>query len=92
MQGEEPGRARVLVAPTGDPVVIKIRVSTLSSDIKMTIQAEDKVKDVKRRLEEEHGIPAQHVTMLYSGRVLRDGLYLKPLDIPKGYIIQAIVT
>ena len=80
------------VIPTGDPVSIKIRVSTLSNDIKMTIQAADRVRDVKRRLEVEHGVPAQHVTMLYSGRVLRDGVYLKTLDIPKGFIIQAIVT
>ena len=89
LQTEGAERGKV---PVGDPVMIKIRVSTITKDIKMTIQASDRVRDVKRRLEAEHNVSAPHVTMLYSGRVLRDGVYIKNLDIPNGYIIQAIVT
>lgn len=91
-QTEGVERAGIGVIPTGDPVVIKIRVSTLPKDIRMTIQACDRVRDVKRRLEADYNLPARHITMLYSGRVLRDNVFLKTLDVPKGYIIQAIVT
>ena len=85
-------RASMGVIPTGDPIVIKIRVSTLPKDIKMTILASDRVRDVKRRLEAEHNLASCRITMLYSGRVLRDSVFLKTLDIPKGFIIQAMVT
>lgn len=85
-------QSQVLTVPTGDPVIVKIRVSTLPKDIKMTVQATERVRDVKRRLEVDHKVPASHVTMLYSGRVLSDRVYIKNLDIPKGFIIQAIVN
>ena len=78
--------------PTGEPVVVKIRLSTLSKDIKMTLQASDRVKDIKKRLEVEREIPAARITMLYSGRVLNDRTYIKLLEIPKGFVIQAIVS
>ena len=78
--------------PTGDPVVVKIRVSTLPKDVKMTLLASDRVRDLKRRLESEHQVPAGRITLLYSGRVLNDRTYIKHLDVPKGFIIQAIVN
>lgn len=73
-------------------MVVKIRVSTLSKDIKMTLQVSERVRDVKRRLQTEHEVSASDITMLYAGRVLRDRTYVKNLEIPRGYIIQAIVT
>ncbi len=78
--------------PTGDPVAIRIRLSTLPKDIKLTLQAADTVKDLKRRLKVEHDLSSKHITLLYSGHVLRDDSYIKHLDIPKGFIIQAIVN
>lgn len=80
------------IPPSGDPIVVKVRLSTMSKDIKMTLQASDRVIDVKSRLETEHEVPASRITMLYSGRVLSDRTYIKNLDVPKGFIIQAIVT
>ena len=80
------------IVPTGDPVVVKIRVSTLPKDIKLTLQASDRVRDLKQRLEVEHEVPIRRITMLYSGRVLNDRTYIKHLDIPKGFLIQAIVN
>lgn len=80
------------IAPAGDPIIVKVRLSTHSKDIKMTLQASDRVRDVKQRLEVEQDIPASRLTMLYSGRVLNDRTYLKNLNIPRGFLIQAIVT
>lgn len=79
-------------APVGDPIVVKVRLSNCSKDIKMTLQASDRVRDMKRRLEVEHDVPASNLTMLYAGRVLNDRTYLKNLNIPRGFLIQAIVT
>lgn len=78
--------------PSGDPVVIKVRLSTLAKDIKMTLQASDRVRDVKKRLEIEQNVQTSSVTMLYGGRVLNDRIYIKNLEIPKGFVIQAIVA
>lgn len=94
------GRARHLASgssasgsvPSGDPVVVKVRLSTLAKDLKITLQASDRAIDLKRRLEVEQEVEAGHITLLYSGRVLRDRTYIKSMDIPKGFIIQAIVT
>lgn len=78
--------------PSGDPMVVKVRLSTHPKDIKMTLQASDRVRDMKKRLEEDHDVTASRITVLYSGRVLNDNAYVKTLEIPKGFILQAIVT
>ena len=88
----KPQKTEVDIVPTGDPIVLKIRVSTLSKDIKMTLQASDRVRDIKRRLCTDHDVSATNITMLYAGRVLSDRTYVKSLEIPRGFIIQAIVT
>lgn len=49
------------------------------------------MKDLKRKLALDHNVDASKLTMLYSGRVLSNGTLIKDLEIPKGFVIQAIV-
>ena len=94
-QGESQGPSLLAaeeIEPVGEPMVIKVRLSTLPKDIKMTLQASDRVQDIKRRLEVEQGVASSRITMLYSGRVLNDRTYVMNLGIPKGFLIQAIVN
>lgn len=78
-------------AGSGSPLVVKVRLSTRSKDFKVQLTSESRVRDLRRKLAAEHNLLSKNITMLYSGRVLSNGTLLKDLDIPKGYIIQAIV-
>lgn len=73
-------------------MTVKVRLSTQPKDIKVSVLATDRVRDLKRKLQELHHVDRRRVTMLYSGRVLNNSTLLKDLDIPKGFVIQAIVS
>lgn len=75
-----------------DPLIIKIRLSNQSKDIKLTVSSSDTIYRVKQRLEKAtDGVSADKCTLLYSGRILSDTGIIGQIDIPKGFIIQAIV-
>lgn len=71
---------------------IKVRLSNIGKDVKIPLMGTERVRDIKRKLESEHGIDPKKVTMLYSGRVLGNGQLVRDLAIPKGYIVQAVVS
>lgn len=66
-------------------------MSTHSKDIKLTVSSSDSVLRVKQQLEEQYGVAANKITMLFSGKILPDSVVIGQLEIPKGFIIQAIV-
>ena len=76
----------------GTSMIMKVRLSTMRKDLKLTVLTTDRVRDLKKRLETDHGVDHKKITMLYSGRVLNDSTLIKDLGIPKGFVIQAIVT
>lgn len=76
---------------TGLTMVVKVRLSTLSKDTKVTVLETARVKDLKRQLATDQSVDPRKLTMLYSGRVLNNGTLLKDLEIPKGFVIQAVV-
>ena len=78
--------------PPATTMTIKVRLATQPKDIKVSVLSTDRVRDLKRKLNELHSIDGRRITMLYSGRVLSNSTLLKDLDIPKGFVIQAIVT
>ena len=71
---------------------IKVRLSNVGKDVKISLTGTERVRDIKRRLQSEHGIDPKRVTMLYSGRVLGNGVVVKDLAIPKGYVVQAVIS
>ena len=72
-------------------MVVKVRLSTLSKDSKLTVPETCRVSDLKRKLHSEHSVDPRKITMLFSGRVLNNGTLIKDLNIPKGFVIQAVV-
>ena len=84
-------RMNQILSKGGNPINVKIRLSNQSKDIKLTISSTDTVINVKKRLEEEYNVKSDKITMLFSGKILTDSTILGQLDIPKGFIIQAIV-
>ena len=76
----------------GGSTSVKVRLSSTGKDIKITLTGTERVRDLKRRLQSEQHIDPKTVTMLYSGRVLGNNVLVKDLAIPKGYVIQAVVS
>lgn len=71
---------------------VKIRLSNTGKDVKIPLTGTERVRDLKRHLESEHGVDPKKVTMLYSGRVLGNNVLVKNLAIPKGYVVQAVLS
>lgn len=74
-----------------ETVVLKVRLSTMK-DLKISVRPTALVRDIKSKLHQMEGISPQNVKLLYSGRLLKDDQSLNDLDIPKGYVIQAVIT
>lgn len=92
LQQRRPEGGEGTAKPRGISMTIKVRVSTLPKDLRVSVLTTDRVMDLKRKLHELHNIEPQKVTMLYSGRVLNNNTLLKHLNIPRGHVVQAIVT
>ena len=73
-------------------MTMKVRLSTIRKDLKVTVLTTDRVRDLKKKLEADHGVDCKRITLLYSGRVLNNSTLIKDLDIPKGFVVQAVVT
>lgn len=91
-RGSTGGKDGAATKAPGISFTIKIRLSTLPKDIRVSVLTTDRVRDLKRKLQELHSVEPQRVTMLYSGRVLSNNTFLKHLNIPRGHVIQAIVS
>lgn len=76
----------------GPQTTVKVRLSTLGKDIKLSVPTTDRVRDLKLKLEAMHNVEAKKITMLYAGRVLNNSTLIRDLEIPKGYVIQAVVS
>ena len=76
----------------GSPVTLKIRVSSLGRDVRLKVLSTDNILIVKKKLEVAHSVQHSKVTMLFSGRVITDNTLVKDLNVPKGFVIQAIVS
>lgn len=90
--GDDEPSSEDQLLPTGNPVTLKIRVSSLGRDIRLKVLSTDSILDVKKKLEAAHGVPHSKVTMLFSGRIVLDKTVVQNLNIPKGFLIQAIVS
>ena len=75
-----------------DQVSLKIRLSTQQKDFKCVVMKGDSVAVVKQRIEESHRVNSSRLKMFLSGRLLLDDTLVGDLDIPRGFVIQAIVT
>ena len=78
--------------PAGVSLTVKVRLTTLPKDVRVSVLTTDRVRDLKRRLHELHRVEPQKITMLYSGRVLSNNTLVTHLKIPRGHVIQAVVT
>jgi hypothetical protein len=87
-----PAEGGEVVAKPPPSFIVKVRLTTLSKDIRVAVFTTDRIRDLKRKLHELHGVEPQKTTMLYSGRVLTNNTLIKHINVPRGHVIQAVVT
>ncbi|XP_071948240.1 ubiquitin domain-containing protein 2-like isoform X1 [Antedon mediterranea] len=75
----------------GVEAILKLRLS-LGKEIKLSVRSTDTVLHVKRRLQQTEGIDPHHQRWFYSGKLLTDKIKIEEIKIPKGFIIQVIVS
>ena len=76
----------------GEVIQMKIRLPT-GEDVKLSMRTTDFVRDIKHKLYEDVGIPKSvRVRLLFSGKILTDNSCLNDLKIPKGFLIQAVLS
>ncbi|WAR22376.1 UBTD2-like protein [Mya arenaria] len=78
--------------PPGAETVIKLRISLTSKDIKIKVRTTDTMLKIKKRLFELEKIEPSRQRLFYSGKMLNDKLKIEDVKIPKGNVVQVIVT
>ena len=76
----------------GAPVTVRVRLSTTGEDLNVNLPSAATIGDLKIKLCAEKNMQSQKITMLYAGRVLANSLVVGDLSIPKGYVIQAVLS
>ncbi|XP_002735307.1 ubiquitin domain-containing protein 2-like [Saccoglossus kowalevskii] len=75
----------------GVETTIRLRLST-NKDRKMTVRTTDTVLQVKRKIHTEEGIEPSRQRWFFSGRLLNDKTKIEDAKIPKGFIVQIVVS
>ena len=76
----------------GTEVPIKLRLSHMSKDMKVLVRTTDTVHKVKRLLHEKEGVEPEHQRWFFGGKLLNDKLRIEDAHIPKGFVVQVIVS
>ena len=77
---------------TGVEIPVKFRLSNTGKDIKLTVRSTDTVYKVKKRIHEEEGVNPSKQRWYFSGKLLSDKTKFEDAKIPKGFVVQVIVS
>eukprot|EP01137_Pigoraptor_chileana_P007790 Opistho-2@53823 len=75
---------------SGEERSIKLRLST-NKDLKLKVDVLDTIGEIKLRIEKDEGIAPADLRMFFGGKELDDMLTIRTLNVPPGFMIQAIV-
>ncbi|XP_071544024.1 ubiquitin domain-containing protein 2 isoform X3 [Panulirus ornatus] len=76
----------------GEENVLKIRLSTTSKDVKLTVRSTDTIATAKRKLDMQEDLNGSRQRWFYSGKLLGDRLLVCECNIQHSFIVQAIIT
>ncbi|XP_065883343.1 ubiquitin domain-containing protein 2-like isoform X2 [Dysidea avara] len=74
-----------------EKVNIKLRLST-GKDVKLSVYPSTRMSEVKKMLQSSEGIDAVRTRLLFSGKLVSDSATIEQLKIPKGFVLQVIVS
>ncbi|CAH1783559.1 unnamed protein product [Owenia fusiformis] len=75
----------------GVEIPLKFRLST-GKDIKLITRSTETVFRVKKRIMEQEGIDSSRQRWFFSGRLLSDKMRIEDAKIPKGFVVQVIIS
>ena len=77
-----------------EEILIKLRVSSLSSDIKMGVFPKEFIASAKRRLSMTHSLPSkEHQRWYFGGRLLHDKLKIgEDVKLSNGFVVQVVIN
>lgn len=74
-----------------DKVNVKLRLST-GKDIKLSVHPSTTVAEVKNMLQSSEGIDVTRTKILFSGKIILDSTTIEQLKIPKGFVLQVVIS
>jgi len=74
-----------------DKINIKLRLST-GKDIKLPVYPSTTIAEVKKMLQVSEGTDVIRTKILFSGKIILDSTTIEQLKIPKGFILQVVVS
>lgn len=76
----------------GLEIVIKFRLSTSNKDVKLKVRTTDSVLKTKKKLFEVEKVEPSRQRWFYGGKMLSDKLKFEDIKVPKGNVVQVIVS
>ncbi|XP_045188983.1 ubiquitin domain-containing protein 1-like [Mercenaria mercenaria] len=76
----------------GIETVIKFRLSSTNKDLKVKVRTTDTMLKIKKKLFELEKVEPSKQRFFYAGKMLNDKLKIEDVKIPKGNVIQVIVS
>lgn len=70
---------------------VKLRLST-GKDIKLSVHPSTTMAEVKKMLQSSEGIDVIRTKILFSGKIISDSTTVELLKIPKGFVLQVVVS
>ncbi|KAL8604959.1 Ubiquitin domain-containing protein 1 [Nucella lapillus] len=76
----------------GTEVPLRLRLSHLPRDLKIVVRTTDTVHKIKRLLCEREGVEPERQRWFFGGKLLSDKLRIEDVNIPKGFVVQVVVS
>lgn len=77
---------------SGEELIVKIRLSTMTKDLKMTVRTGETISSIKKRIHAEHDVHPSKQRCYFAGKLLTDRLTIADTKILKGFVIQVIIA
>jgi len=88
----ESSKDHIPVEASGEELIIKIRLSTSTKDVKMSVRTGETIGAIKHRIHTDFGVPPSKQRCFFSGKLLYDKLTIGETKISKGFVVQIVVA
>lgn len=76
----------------GTEVILKLRLSSTCSDVKLSVYSSDTIAIAKKKLQNQESIDPSSQRWFFGGKLLSDKMRVEEAKVTPGYVIQVIVN
>ncbi|XP_046385489.1 ubiquitin domain-containing protein 2 [Ischnura elegans] len=76
----------------GTEVILKLRLSSTCSDVKLSVYSSDTIAIAKKKLQNQEFIEPSSQRWFFGGKLLSDKMRIEEAKVTPGYVIQVIVN